>query len=405
MVAVLSVYGVMRHWLGSRLGLAVGLATILHPWFFEIAQRVRPDIYTVALAFGALLAYVRATAGGSRRGVFAAGVLSGLAGLAHPTGFVLVVAMGGGLVAWQRPTRFARIVIWVVAGFLVALLPYVVYVLWAVQHPEVDFFEQMRGAKSLGALTFSEILGGELRRWRHFFQWPKGIPLAVVMFTSWLIAWVRSTRVDKTIATTILLFAVAMPFTTVSYTSRYLVGLVPLFGALMIRVIDRITTRHASKKNLSYKWQVAAAAGVGGVYLLVCLAAIGVMFQRLRGADLTPVLDRVAAVTGPDARVYGEMYLWMGRDRFRYGPFPIDEPWVSVSTDSVRRHRFEYGVRPAWRFSSSHGVSTPPATMPDWRPEYIVDEVCRTFGTKVAAFRDPYFGPMEIYRLDWGEGD
>lgn len=404
--AVLGVYGVMRHWLGSRAGLAIGLATIVHPWFFEIARRVRPDIYAIALAFAALLLYLRVTTGEGRRGAFMAGILSGLAGLAHPTGFVLVSAMAGGLAAWQRPTRFARIVIRVGAGFLIALLPYVVWVLWAVQHPEVDFFEQMRGGRAVGVSGFSKMLGVELFRWGHFFQWPIGAPLAAIMLAAWSTAWFRSTRVDKTIATTILLFAVAMPFTTVNSTSRYLIGLTPLFAALMVRMIDRVRTRHPSMKAVWHKSGVAVGAGIGGVYALICLAAIGVMLQRLRGADLTPVLERVAAVTGPDARIYGEAILWMGKDRFRYHVSRSPPTWivsVRASIDSVRRHRFEYAVRPAWSFRASHGINRPPASMPAWRPDFIIDRVCEEFGMKIAEFRDPYFGPMEIYKLDWSE--
>ena len=94
------------------------------------------------------------------------------------------------------------------------------------------------------------------------------------------------------------------------------------------------------------------------------------------------------------------------QDEYHYGPFPIPYPWqdaanVGPTLEAARRYHFDYAVRSAWTFTQSYGVSAPPATMPAWRPAYPVDEVCSTLGTRVAAFRDPYFGPFEIYKLNW----
>jgi hypothetical protein len=56
-------------------------------------------------------------------------------------------------------------------------------------------------------------------------------------------------------------------------------------------------------------------------------------------------------------------------------------------------------VRSAWLFSSSFGVSSPPRDMPPIREDLVLDKVCERYGTRVDSFRDPYFGPFEIYRL------
>jgi hypothetical protein len=67
----------------------------------------------------------------------------------------------------------------------------------------------------------------------------------------------------------------------------------------------------------------------------------------------------------------------------------------------VRKYKFDYAVRSAWMFNTSHGISSPPAEMPEWRPDYTIDIICRDYGTKVSEFRDPYLGPFEIYKLNW----
>jgi hypothetical protein len=94
----------------------------------------------------------------------------------------------------------------------------VIYVLWAVQDPQVSFIEQMQASMAPKSFLNSEIV-----RWRVFLRWPKGAPLAAVMLVSWIAAWYRSDRTDKIIATIIILFAFLMPFTTVNATSRYLI--------------------------------------------------------------------------------------------------------------------------------------------------------------------------------------
>ena len=102
-------------------------------------------------------------------------------------------------------------------------------------------------------------------------------------------------------------------------------------------------------------------------------------------------------------RVYGAGIFWMGHDRYRYGPFPVDSSVIPFrqTIDMVRKHHFDYAVRTAWLFGSSHGVASPPVDMPDFRPLYTLDQVCKQFGTKVDEFCDPYFGPVEIYKLNW----
>jgi hypothetical protein len=275
-------------------------------------------------------------------------------------------------------------------------------VLWAAQDPAVDFLAQMSGGNPVVTMHPATVIAGELERWRHFFQWPKGAPLALLMLAGWAAAWFRSTRVDKTMATIIVLFALAMPFTTVNTTSRYLIGLIPFFGALMVRLGERIVGG-AGATGAGHKVRWAMVLGGAGVYVVLCVGGIGLMFYRLRGADVTRVLDRVAEVVGPSGHVYGDLLLWMGQDRYRYGPFRTDHPWRQDSIEMVSQYRFEYAVRPAWTFGRSHGVSTPPAAMPAWRTGHMIDEVCRRYGTKIAEFRDPHYGPMEVYKLDWNQ--
>lgn len=401
LLAVAGVYGAMRRWFGDTQGFWISLATVLHPWFFEISRRVRPEIYFIALAMAAVWCWLHP----ARRAAWpaAAGLLAGLAGLAHPTGLVLVFAVGAAMLICRRRPGRGRACAWAAAGFVLAVAPYVLYVLHATADPRVSFFVQMGGGKGILTACPAAVLAGELKRWGSFFRWPTGAPLAALLLLAWLAAWWRSSRADKTIATAVVLFAAAMPFTTVNLTSRYLIALVPLLAALLVRLVVRLAGAEPQRRP----WRVACGLAAALLYAGMGAGAISLMLWRLRSADLTRPLDRVARVTGREGRVFGEMVFWMGRERYRYGPFPLryDGKWIQT-VEMVRRHRFDYAVRTAWWFSTSHGVADPPQSMPADRParaDRVIDEVCRRYGTKVAEFRDRDFGPIEVYRLNWDD--
>ena len=222
--------------------------------------------------------------------------------------------------------------------------------------------------------------------------------MVAIMVASWLLAWYRSASADKALATITGLFVIILPFASINTAGRYLVALAPFFCALMVRLVSRIMAGHGR-----YKFRLVVSASIVIVYLSMSITAISIMFYRLHGADFDRVLDRIASVVGREGHVYGEKLLWMGHDRYRYGPFPADysvKPWRQT-IDMVSKHRFDYAVRSAWSLAGSYGVASPPAAMPDFRPAYTIDQVCERFGTKIDEFRDPYFGPFEIYKLNW----
>jgi hypothetical protein len=393
-LAIVSLYAVMRRWFGEKQAFWIVVAVIFYPWFFEVSRRIRSEIYYIAFSMATLWSIVCYLDSKSRRTAVLAGILAGLAGLSHPTGFILDFAIACAVLIWLRTEKIWRLISWACLGFVLAILPYIIYVLWAIQDPSVSFFEQLQNDGGRRITLFA----GEIRRWKDFFRWPKGIPLAIIMFASWLLAWYRSTSFDKTLATIIGLFSLILTFTSINGAARYLAALTPFLCALIVRMVSRIMAC-----NGHYKLRFAVSAGIVFVYLSMCITAISLMFYRLHGADFDRVLDRIASVVGREGHVYGEKLLWMGNDRYRYGPFPVDytvKPWQQT-VDMVRKYHFEYAVRTAWSYGSSYGTDSPPATMPDFRPNYTVDQVCKRFGTKIDEFRDPYFGPFEIYKLNW----
>lgn len=389
--AVAGVYGVMRYWFGWRIAFWIAAAAMLHPWFWEITRRVRPEIYYLALAMAAWWLWLIAVGQRSVWPAVGAGICAALAGLAHPTGALLVLAIAGAMLIWLPEHRQWKLAVAVAGGVLLAAVPYALYVLWAIRDPQVSFLQQMRGGNQVFSFNLIHLAGIEARRWWGFFQGKLGLPLAAVLVSAWLAAWWRTGRYEKAIATSIVLFALMLPFTTVNGTQRYLIVLVPMFAALTVLLIVRLW------QAIDPKWPRRVVVGsVGAIYLGTCLGGIGLMLYRQHDADLTRVLDRIGQVTGPDARVVGQMLFWMGEPRYRFGPFPLDERW-NQTVEMLERYDFDYAIRSA-SFHTSWGIGTPPP-LPDFRPKEAIDHLCRARGTLVSRFRDPAFGDIEIYRL------
>jgi hypothetical protein len=196
-----------------------------------------------------------------------------------------------------------------------------------------------------------------------------------------------------------------MPFTTVSATARYVVAIVPFFSALIVRLIWRIITGAGVILQNWHKLRVAAGAGAAFIYVSTCLGGVALMFYYLHGSDVSKVVNRVASVVESGSRVYGDPMFWFGNDKYQYGPWLYiseNEPIsLGEAVDWASKHRFDYAVRIAWKTTTPQGIERPPRSMPDFRTGKLCDYVCRRFGTKVDEFYDPYYGPIEIYRLDW----
>lgn len=398
-LAVVSLYVVMRRWFGEKQGLFIGLATIIHPWFFEVSRRARPEVYYIGLGLVVLWLMTVFFDSGSHRAAFFAGVFAALSALAHPTGLILVFAIGCAVIVWQRGKLLMHLIPWATIGFTITILPYVIYVFWAIQDTQVSFAEQMQSSMLHTLTLYSEIF-----RWKRFLQWPKGAPLAIIMLISWIVAWYRSSAADRTLATIIVLFALILPFATVTPYARYLVATTPFFSALMVRLFWRVAA--AGKGVIWQNWhkfRFAIVTGTAVIYLSTCITAIGLMFYHLRGADFSKVINHVASVVGREGRVYGDPIFWVGHDQYQYGPCLIayEDIFLTDAIKIAHKHGFDYAVRTAWLLSPPRGFGRPPDIMPAFRKSCLEDHMCRLFGTKIDEFYDPYYGPIEIYKLNW----
>ena len=108
------------------------------------SRRCRPEMYYTALALVFLWLVISYFRRDRVLMAFLAGITAGLASLAHPNGLLIVFAISISWIIWKKKPHLLKFVIWALAGFILTILPYVIYVLWASSQPNVSFLKQMQ---------------------------------------------------------------------------------------------------------------------------------------------------------------------------------------------------------------------------------------------------------------------
>ena len=392
--AIIGLYAAIHRWFDRKLALAVSLAVIIHPWFFEVSRRARPEIYYTAFAitfFALLIVYFKS---GSSVAAFLSGIIAGLAALTHPNGILIIVSISLAFAIWMRVRPVTKLVLLAAGGLLITIIPYLIYVLWAVKNPEVSFWDQMQ----IGMLKKSPIFL-ELGRWKLFFIRFHLLPLAPLMIISWITAWYHSSRKDKALATITLTFSLLLALVSVNMDVRYLVVIVPFWAILIMRLIFRIMTYKGRKR---YNMRFVAGVTITAVYFLTSLISIGLIFYRLRGADFNRVINHIASVVDPNDTVYADPIFWFGNKSYTYGPYLVSYKGI-LRRDAIRKVRSykpDYAIRTVWYPVPPVGIEQLPHSMPKFREYHLIDIICNRLGRKIYEFNDPYYGPIEIYKLE-----
>jgi len=387
-----------RRWFGTATALGAALALALHPWFFEVSRRIRPEAYV--LGFSALGLWLLVMAVENRRRGALAGACLTFAGLAHPIGWLAVGAAGGGALAASGPAAVLRRVPALALGATAVLLPYALYVAIALRDPEVNFLRQLEACGALFTATAGFYWEGLAEAWRFFFQWPLGAPLAAVTAAAFAAAWRGGARGDRAVAFALGVFLVAAPYGK-AQVGRYLFATTPLMALLIARLIERLLRGDAALFRGRPLLARVLAGGVIAAYAATSIVAIGVLFWRVGGSDFDALLERIGRTVGRESLVYGDMLFWLGHEHYRFEPLHKERVVEDVS-EELREAGVDYVVRTAWEFPSSHAVSMPPLEMPPFRMT-SVDRAATQHGILVESFRDPYYGPVEIYRMEWSQ--
>jgi hypothetical protein len=334
---------------------------------------------------------------------FLAGITAALTLLAHPNGLLILIAISIAWIVWKEKPHLLKFVIWALAGFVLTILPYMIYVFWASGQPNVSFLGQNQAG-----LLYNMTISREIVRWSSFFQLPFGIPIALVMFAGWLAAWWKSTAEDKFAATIVIVYILILPLFSVNQLPDYLVAVIPFFSILVVRFVYRLHEFTCFNNSKKLYWAIKSAIIL--IYIISSLAPVMLLLYKQHDADFNRVIDEVAKVVGPKKRVYADPAFWVGHDRYIYGPYLIRYSYnlylryydVKDDLQWAYSQSFDYVIRTSWDYGRpSQGFRKIPNKMPDLNNNDFSGFLCKRFGTKVYEFYNEQYGPVEIYKLDW----
>ncbi|MBN1787141.1 MAG: glycosyltransferase family 39 protein [Sedimentisphaerales bacterium] len=398
-LAIIVLYNISKQFFRDKEAFFICLFAVIHPWFWSNCRRCRPEMLYTALALILLWLMICYFRRSRLLTAFLAGIITGLSSLSHPNGLLITVSIGIGWLVWKEKSHLLKFIMWALAGFILAILPYVIYVLWATRHPDVSFVRQMHSN-----LLGSSVIAGEITRWQSFLRLPFGFPLGLVMFASWLAAWWKSTRQDKFAATAVTIYILVLPMFSVNDLADYLIPIIPLFSMLIVRLIFRLPEFGflISSKRVYY----ATGFVIMLIYVVSSLPLILFMlYWQHSDADFNKVVNEVTVVVGPNERIHADPIFWVGHDRYNYGPYLMTYDPVPITIEESLQwayfHSFDYAVRTIWIDIPPRGFWKPPQKLPEFRLYFVTDNLCKLFGTKVHEFYSKGYGPIEIYKIDW----
>ena len=290
----------------------------------DFARVIRFDVLVPAWVVAACGGFYWAYTHDSRLGYLGAGVLAGLATLTHLYGaFILAVLVT--LLVWQRGWRAWRgaPVYLILAGWLLALLPYLIYVL---QDLEAYRGQLLRHETRFDLLNASFYWNSLIHEpWRYIswlggsfrdpVLWPRvGIwLLAASLLTANVVLLERVRRAPR-LADRLLLISLPMLVGLLALlinTKRYpYVALILPFLALQMAFVIVYVWRRAP----ATRTKRLARLTLGGVLLAVLVeGGVGVVTSLQTAGSTTPyqrIAEAIRRVIPPDSRIVASHVIW-----------------------------------------------------------------------------------------------
>lgn len=388
----------------------------------DIARVIRFDVLVPVWVVAACSCFYWARTREARLGYLGAGVLAGLATLTHLYGaFILAVLIV--LALWQRGWRAWRSasVYFVLAGWALALLPYLIYVL---QDLEAYRGQLLRHETRFDLLNpsfywnslihepwrYISFLGGSFR---HPVLWPRvGIWLMVVSLITATVVLLRRVRRAACLPDRLLLISLPMLTGLLALlinVKRYpYIALILPFLALQMAFAIVSVWRWAGRSARLTRFALGVA-----LFAALVEGGIGVITSFQMANSTTPyrhITDAITQVIPPDGRILMSQVPWFGLadydvrsanlvfvlsdPHYGYAQTPsMDEVlrWIDPDYIVMEDRLLKAYLREPEAFPSDKIVM-------QWRTfdEYIQ----RHCGTVVTAIAAPDYGDVTVYRCE-----
>jgi 4-amino-4-deoxy-L-arabinose transferase-like glycosyltransferase len=375
---------------GPNVGVLSAWLVATDNFLFLAARTARPEVFVAFCGLLAALPVLRSQDSRSAAAGLCSGLAVGAAMLFHPNGVAMAVGIAGLLLAqdgaafWRdrRVWSFGMTVVAVAMGFLI----------WTHSTPAhaEAFASTYSRAEKVPLLTklrqeslrYSDYLGISNLRLRVATRLPLRAHIAAVILAAFgVLAW-KNHR-----ALTVLLI-LAIPYLLwfvyeINKTSRYFAILAPIFAVAVAAAAAALVAHRKSRLIV-----IAACLLFG----LSQLAGNAFLLYKSRSSSYGTVQRELRQLIPPGSSVYGAITFWMALHDYTYY--------------SYDRMPFKYAIaqrRPEYLILNDRVMVRGMGWgLDDWaalRTE--ANEFARNRGRLVGFVRNPFYGELEIYRIDY----
>lgn len=418
---LLGVYLLAKEVAGAVVGRVCALLLLISPWFLIVARTFRPEIFVLATitCFSALM--LVALRKNSNQLALLSGIFIACALCSHQNAILSVFCFCLALlITYPQKKQLIGNFIYVAAGVILGLMPYIVYAAWGHTYSEASFWTQFFGEGVVNEYSGSSALvQGELARWSNFLRLPYGIIIAAFYIAALVAGFIIKNWKSKLIATFLILHIILMPFIIRIGTGRYLAVLLPFFSLLVAQLYFHLhlwfvkhwpntykMTRKSPGKAIKLVRYVSMTFLAVYVAMMVGQDAIVAYFHR--NASYGRHISEIRRFVPDQAVVCAPVFYWIG---FSDNEFVCSN--IAPEFGEYKQDKFEWFfnrieskkpdilLQTTSFLQSTGGISGAPTTFDKYKLNLAIDTVTAERGQLITTVASWDYGPVRIWKLKW----
>jgi 4-amino-4-deoxy-L-arabinose transferase-like glycosyltransferase len=312
---------VVGYWFGRRL--ISQRAGLLIAWLFTIetmiviaCRTVRPEIYLAAIALASMTLLIIGLQKKSLKNVFLSGLLTGITLWTHPNALLHVLGVAVLLLASFRHRIFMRKETWVViAGSLIAFLPYVVYVIVNdASNGFANFWAQLAGRPEdiVQSGWLWQSLAGEWNRILIYTQFPDRLLIVVVLASALFWSLVRKDELTRSILWIIASYTVGSVILLSNKSIMYSSLILPYLLITLAIAIDWFLPQpfQFRLREGSHRIRIFMPLLVLVLFSANQIFGTAYLFWKNRNCSYFAAGEKLSAMIPTGSKIWGSMTFW-----------------------------------------------------------------------------------------------
>ena len=392
---MIAVYLFTSKFFSKRAALFAVWFVMIETMMFISYRTIRPEIYLVTLESYSMLFLFQGIRANSKAYFFWSGLFAGVALWTHPNAVLHVGAVAVLLLLTYKSGAFTSRYSWsFAAALLIALLPYLIYVIANdARNSFSTFYLQLDNRTSSLAQQnwLATSLRGEWNRIVEYAQFPYRAPIVLVFASVWVRSLVSKKIETRNVAIVVGMYILLSILVISNKTVLYTTSVLPMLCILAaVNTDELLGAPHAFGERIRrifHSGYFRESLGIGLFVLLSLnqLAGDARLLWHNRNCSYTETIKQLQTVIPPDARVWGSITFWFG---FQHQPLRTQYTHLR-EVDTFKPEYMITGDTEIWGKDFWKSVRDD------------ADAVIKERGTLVAEFPENCYGTLRVYHLRW----